>query len=566
MAKHKIWNWVKRNAGIIITVLLVSVSFGVIFGVALPVNVNNMGGTHSWLSGSTIKFVDYWLEEGAASLNYTNYENPASIEFNTLEEREPYLSYPSGETFFVYLAARVTGRTSISISFLHKFQLLMFLIEAILMACFVYYLMARTVKCKKELVRVPVAVLTALIWMLMPTCAYYLANIYYADQCVILWIMGLILIEYLFRTSKKEKRTGLKILRSAVLYSGMLIDYYFWFLAGLIFVVEIANAVLANEKGKRKKEVVSILLWFGIPVVLAILTYFIQLTRTDGWLGIMMGKFGERVVGENQTSEWIFNAISNNFVQAFSLDASMVNYLIIGMSVVLVAGVVVMVKKQKLASIIRNPGVSLIICNVLAILLQIFVFKQHSAIHEFSMIKVAWVVAMLPIVATLVFGYMVNARQKLDVRIEKEILLLFLANCLVVMLAVGVPVSTERFINNRVGVQDFSMEGAIRGYTDYEDVVFSYSRKVDANPPQALAMSHKRVYKVDNIDEIKEKMRGVGENAKTVLVIDKEAEMDDERIVGQEACLAKTGEVRWADGRYQLIELEDINKCKVEEK
>ena len=85
--------------GLITTIIVTLVGVSVLFCFVIPRYTNNMGGTHSWLSGSTIKFVNYWLDEGAINLNFTNYESPASIEFNELEDRTPYLSYPSGKHF-----------------------------------------------------------------------------------------------------------------------------------------------------------------------------------------------------------------------------------------------------------------------------------------------------------------------------------------------------------------------------------------------------------------------------------------------------------------------------------
>ena len=203
--------------GILSTIALSVISLFLVFYFLLPRFVNDMGGTHSWLSGSTIKFVNYWLDEGAANLNFTNYEAPASIEYGSLEERTPYLSYPTGETFFVYMAAKILGKSQILVSFLHKFQWAMFFIEAVLLSCFVYFFLSRTVKIRKEVIKRIISVLTAVFWAFLPVCTYYLINVYYADQCVILWIMVMLLVEYLIRTSRRENN-WLKVIRAMVIF------------------------------------------------------------------------------------------------------------------------------------------------------------------------------------------------------------------------------------------------------------------------------------------------------------------------------------------------------------
>lgn len=563
--KSNILEFFRKNRGIVITIILSGLAFVAVFRMVSPVNINNMGGAHSWLSGSTIKFVNNWLEEGAANLNFTNYEDPASIEFQTLEEREPYLSYPSGETFFVYSAARLLGKNQITISFLHKFQIVMFAIEAMLLAVFVYYFLERTVKLKNILERILISVLTAVLWVILPICSYYLSGIYYADQCVILWVMGILLVEYLIRTGNARKKTGLKILRSILLYSGILVDYYFWFLAFLFFVAEIWETILKYKETERKKRIWSIIGWYGIPTLLALGTYYIQLTMTNEWFNVMMDRFNERVVGGEKTLGWIFDNIFSNFAQAFSLNNGMIYWLIVIMLILFLGGAVYLIKNKKILALIKNPGLSIVTCNILAIILQIYFFKQHSAVHEFSMIKVGWIVAILPILMMLLCGYLIGIKNIELLKIRKTSIdsafLVFLVNYLIIFIVTGVPISTQAYISTRAKAEDYSFETMLRENLDRSQVVFSYSEDIPINPPQSLAISRKRVYKIKEVDEIVAKMDNLPKEAKTVLVINKEAELNDV-IRKQLQCLKDNGEVRYQDSKYILLDLNNYEICR----
>lgn len=555
---------IRKNMGIITTISLVCISFVFIFCSILPVKVDNMGGAHSWLSGSTIKFVNYWLDEGAANLNLTNYENPASIEFATLEDRDPYLSYPSGETFFVYLVAKLTGRSAISISFLHKFQLTMFAVEAVLLACFIYYFLTRTLRYEDGVGKVMISALTAILWIVLPTCAYYLSSVYYADQCVILWVMSLMLIEYLFRTNNKDRDVRLKIIRSVILYTGILIDYYFWFLAVLVFIAEIIECLARTKKGKKLRQVINITLWFGIPAVLAVLTYYLQITRTSGWFDIMVGKFGERVVGTGYSTDWIIPTIFYNFQQAFSLNGWNIYCLIIVALIVFVGGMFILKRKKKISDLITDAGLSIVVCNMLAVFLQIIFFKQHSAVHEFSMIKVGWVVAILPVLGAFVvcgiFELMYDCCIIRGLRRDSSISWGFLVFYCLIVLIVGVPLSTAKFINERFENVSYDFEVMIDENTFYDDVVFSYSEEILINPPQSLAISNKRIYKVGRVSDIAEKMNGVSEDAKAILVVNKGTIPDDLEL-GEEKCLVDGGKIRYENDKYLLVQLTNYAGC-----
>ena len=568
--------WERKNGrlvelkNILILSFVVLSCFFLFFRFALPVNVDNLGGMHSWLSGSTIKFVNNWLEEGPERLNFTNYEAPRSIEFETLEEREPYLSYPTGETMFVYVAARVAGRNSITISFLHKFQLIVFGIEAVLFSIFVYLFLAKTVKLKSGCQKIIIAFSVACLWALLPTCAYYLANIYYSDQSIILWSMSIILIEYIIRAFNVggRKMQLLKVLRSVLIYSGLLVDYYCWFLVLFLFVFELLGVFVTRKKGERRSEIISIFVWFGAPVILAILTYYLQLIQTSGWMKVLASKFNERVAGrETDTLGIIISKIAENFTAAFSLNYIMAIYLGLVCIITFVIGWIALRKAKKSSLIVRNPGISIIVASILAIITQVFFFKQHSAIHEFSMIKVGWIIAFLPIIMAMVACYVL----RLPKEYKKDILgikmgvfsLCFIPAFFVVVALTGVPASTTEFTEKRVVEVRYDFERIVAENTNFNDVLFSYTEEILKNPPQQLAVSNKLLYKIEDISAIGDMFPNLSSNAVKILVInnDKMLTNDQKKQLG---CLREKPEnvKRYENETYLLVELNNIDSCK----
>lgn len=117
---------------------LVIVIYLFIYFFCIDVDYHNRGGYLMSVSASTIKFVNQWLAEGAFKSHFTCYECFDSIEFRSLGERIPYISYPTGSTFIVWFLAKLAGREHIGISFLKHIQGVFFLIETLVIGLFTY--------------------------------------------------------------------------------------------------------------------------------------------------------------------------------------------------------------------------------------------------------------------------------------------------------------------------------------------------------------------------------------------------------------------------------------------
>jgi hypothetical protein len=86
----------------IISIMLISVCFGYFCFYNNVFTGHEAQDTHIWLSASTVKFVNNWLQEWPLKLHFIMYEYPDSIEFNSLAERGAYISYPPGAMVPIY--------------------------------------------------------------------------------------------------------------------------------------------------------------------------------------------------------------------------------------------------------------------------------------------------------------------------------------------------------------------------------------------------------------------------------------------------------------------------------
>ena len=284
----------KMLQGVVLSILTIS-AFVLIYFTVFEIDYHNTGGAYMAVSASTIKFVNQWLEEGALKLHFTCYEYFDSIEFHSLSERYPYVSYPSGSTFLIWILAKLMGRQHIGISFLKHVQAVFLSIEMLAAAFFTCCLLRHSGFVRKA-ENMIISVATAVFWLYLPGTAWYLSNILFADQVVILHIMLFILLEYINDVAENSRLiVFMRICKAGVIYMGVLTDYYFWIFAFFIFMMKCIRFILVQTK---LKYVVSGLLEYVVPVVCGLGTFLWQISYTENWIAILKKKFVYRTGGE----------------------------------------------------------------------------------------------------------------------------------------------------------------------------------------------------------------------------------------------------------------------------
>ena len=546
----------KSNISLAMLFIALTLFFVISFKYIYKVEYKSLQGSHSWLSVSTIKFVSNWLSESPFTLHFVNFESPDSIEFNEITERGPYISYPSGCTFLVYCFAKIIGKTTIGVYFLKHLQILFFWLEVLLLSLFVYKFLARNGKASEK-ERLLCAFCTAAFWAWIPTNVWYLANVYFADQCVIFFVMAFLCVEYeSYYCESKKKTLILNCLKSFLILAGVLIDYYFWILTFLAFALQIAFGI---KERKSASQIIKESLWYAVPVVLALVLYAYQLFSIPNWKIILKNKFLFRAgisKSKYNTQTAITGGLRNNFLAAFGLK----NFKFLFWLVAIIF--VYFDLKKKNASFGKN--VAIITLGFLAPVLQVALLKNHSAIHEFSMIKFGWCFAMLPILTALLLA---KIAEKKEIGTKKQIFEFtpffhsFAVAFILLLLITGVPTSSKNFYNSRLGsLPDYKLAYILREHTSYENVCFSFTEEIPNNPPQFLSISRKRVYKIQSKDEINTLFPNLKKEAVKIFVIDKNKHsgLNDEQKAVQIALLAKN-EVLYEDSLYCLLKISTLD-------
>ena len=521
-------------AHLLIILILVLCSFLFIYKFIYPVKYDELSGSDSWLSGSSLKFVNQWLEEGALTHHFTYYESFDSIEFTTLEERTPYLSYPTGNIFMVYMAAKLLGREHIDISFLKHYGMALYMLDTLLFAVFIYAFLSHFggISYRSRLI---ITYIAPLMWILMPANTWYLSNIYWADQAVILFVMLFLLLEYI----NNEKTNILKIL---TIYCGIMTDYYFWIIAFGAFALFCLRSIMLK---KNIKYMLKGALSYICPVIAALMTFYWQLSYTDNWIEYLLDKYSGRS-GDYSDLMGIWDNLRKCFAD-FSFTRLDI---IVGVEVImLIMLAYYLTSSKKWKNVIINNEYSILLLGFTAPVAQLLILKNHSASHDYSMVKVSWILDM----SVLILAFLTA---KLLCRSYKHFVLNYLGVLFITMIIMNFPHNISDLLSYYHEDRTYTLENILYDISEYEDVYFSFTYDIPLNPPQQLAVSEKQVHQISSLEEIRQLFPDMPENARKQLVIDKLLADKDAGIAEQEKELSDRCKVVYEDDIYCIILLE----------
>lgn len=538
----------KKTISLSVALVCTLVIFCGIIMFVFPVKYNNWGGEHMWLSGSSVKFVNMWLQEGALTHRFNVYESFDTIEYNTLAERSLYVSYPNGSTLFLYLAAKLCGRSHIDLSFLKHFDVVLFGIEALLMTVFVYVWILDT-GYKDEKAKIFMSVVTSISWVLLPNSIYYLSNVYFADQGVILWVTLFLLVEFLCNRDL-QKHYILNGIRCLIIYTGMLVDYYFWIMVFVAFVMQIIKNI-CNKKNAR--EIINHSLVYIIPVLLALLTFYWQLSYTDGWMGMLLEKFLLRTGAEEKIT---FRQLLDNFADAFTSGDVQRMYPLIGLeALIIILGCVALIKTKQTKNIVVNNNVSIMVVGMLSPLLHLLLLKNHFVAHGFGPVKFGWVYVMSIICMTYIL--MILFYKHINNKIAKfSAVLLIYVLCIAIWDGVSGNIFTLRtYVEDRTVDATNEFADVIYKIADDNDVFFSFTKSIEPNPPESLAISEKEVHQITDLSDINMLFPNLSPKADILVAIDKLIDTRTEEIEKKEMQVLEQGELIYEDDLYQIVKL-----------
>lgn len=483
--------------------------FTIISYFVYPVNYNNLGGTHSWLSAHTISTVNMWLEYGPIHENFSSFLDYNNIEFeNNSRSRSLYLSYPTFTFFIVWLLAKILCFTSIDISFLKHFQNILFFIETVSISVIAYYFIS-SLKIRGKISTVLLPVTVSIFWATLPGNQWYLANIFFTDILIIFFVITFMLLKYLEWQGIIKQNKIINLIEGIVILCGVLTDYYFWIFIFLFFIGEIFI-----NYGNKKLLIITTLI-YCIPVSFGLILFYLQLSLNDNWLEILIKK------AEFRTSYQCFKegnayVILKNFRNLF-LDSNVYHTVILSLVYfcIFLSSSIIIFREH---TILVKSNTCFIIIVLLAPLLQVSILNNHSAIHEFALVKFSIPFALLSIFIPQGFvgKKLIIGKANINLYTVTSTFFIF-----IYLILLKQPYLTNKFIDSRNDVPEYKIERIIKNITDYQDVVFSLTYEIDTFPPQNQSISHKRVYKVNSLDDIYSFFPLLNKKSRRIYLLDK---------------------------------------------
>lgn len=481
-------------------------------------------GHHQWLSGSTVKFARNWYAEGATTLEFLMLELPRSVEFPTLESRQPYLSYPPGAVIPLYLVSKLRGKEPTParlMAFNLANHFLVALILALTVLCFLRRLGAG-MGGAFGLATIPV-----LSELLLPGPLYWHQNVYFSDQAVILPFASIVFLEVL--RDQAHMRSGRLLLGAAqvcILFLGMLTDWLFAFVSLAVYVKRLVH----GELGKTVRAFVWASARFWFPVALALALFACQLVRYNGLdhlARIFLFRAGLDQVGAEYAQP--FSAVFWRQYIPTAYGAWAMTLLWGSLALVVLTAMYALM--QRVCARPIDPRVSrtasLMGMLLTPCFLQVYAMQNHSAIHDFSTLKFSLPFATLPFVLApvLVAAFfdidltrigvacrgLVRAEslRGTDRRRQMPVAVVLLVLVAIVYTTREHPRFRELFPQPH---PEFAALGEfLHKETEYRDIVFSPTIEIKGAPPQQLAYAMKMVYLADSVASIRQKLDALGD-------------------------------------------------------
>jgi hypothetical protein len=484
----------KKNIINILAISVCVILFSIIpLKILFPVDFHSVDGYHEDLTVFSQIVVNNWLADGLVHDKFMIYGDFESVEFENNHNRCTYLSYPPGSFVPLYWMARATGQNEISVAFVKAFIQSEYYLSILLLS-FLFYLYLKYLGVKSRFLVIFLPVLFSSLWAFLPYNVYYMHNVYFTDQAVILLSIAFFLIEIALYTRRLQRgEFFLQILSCVILFAGILTDYYFYCIA----LVAVCFRIIRNFQKHPARSFTFKLLSHTWPLMvsasIASALFFIQLLHASDGIKLLMVTFFIRA---GSGTEWGgIRELAHHFGNGFTVF--FIPVLIFVTVFCLVFPFIGRRFGEQKRTILN--GLSL---AVLSSVLHTVVLREHSIIHPFSMLKynLVFVFIIFAFFCWLYLDYRdaVFDRSRKCFKASSALTI-----CAVIVFIFGVQGYNQNFYRGRMSrADDRSIARFIRAYTNYDDVVYSPDYEIPWNPPQDLAISRKRVYQVTSPQDI----------------------------------------------------------------
>lgn len=362
-----------------------------------------------------------WLKEGALNLRFLYISWPDSEEYDIIQKRGPYVSYPPGAIFPVFILAKIFQVDNL-VLIISSYNLATQYIIAILL----FLLMFMVLEYFKEAkgINIFFSIIPSSIYLYTPPTLYWHMIVYFADEAVMVLFALFVFLEtkrYLYKGLSRM----LNLVSMAVVFLGTLTDWLFVF----IVLIAIALRMFFDDKLEFSRRRILSMLDLIAPAGLAIGLFLYQIVPL-GLFEKLVSTFSRRHLSGPD------GVVSNLFVQHFYYFVISLNGYILCVSAV-ICSIFLLFCYYSAMSGKWNTGnkevikvyTRLALLVTLPCCLQIYIFQQHSIVHDFSALKWSLPLALIPFgIFPLLFNQLIkySRRYQFIIRIFLAVYILLL--------------------------------------------------------------------------------------------------------------------------------------------
>lgn len=467
-------------------------------------------GGHQWVTGHSLLISRQWFIEGPVKFKFGLPWNPRSVEFSDINSRGIYSSFPSGMIWPIYLISKILNHQP-NVAIIMWYNLLNHFLVAFILSYISYIILSKNgISRYKSLF---FSIIVSVITLFSPGPFYWFQNTYFTQEAVILPFCLIILLET-FKTYQGKNIRTINLIESLILFYALYTDW----LAVFIVSVLIANQIFFVVQ--KKKELLINTLHITIPSLVFILLFTYQ-TLSLSSISVLMDKFLFRTASNNQGEAYVTNFF-NQFWKGHALESfGYVNLLFL---LILIIIFIYSINKFFINKNNIKYNINfLTLVNLILIpcFLEIYILKNHSAIHNFTALKLVIPISLsIPLILVFIKNrlkynlldtsigglYFLNKNKKYQI----EVPVLFIIMLIYGAFIIKNPGKYNYFQKPNYLFNDISE--FIKSNTNENDIVFSPNYQIPVLPPQRLSLSLKRVYLIENENQIQEVVKSINSN------------------------------------------------------
>ena len=466
-----------------------------------------------YITSVTMMWARNWWIEGPWHMLFSMPYAPLSVEMPTPDLRYAmYQSWPPGAVVSLYLVAKLTN-TEPNITMINWLNVAGHGLIALFLALSGY--VAAGILRRPEIDRVALAILAACLVLFPRGPVYFFSQVYTFDTHIVVFYALLIFVATLeVAAASRTAATWCYVAELAILISGLFVDWLFYFVYAVWFVLRWFGARAGYGRPMRRNETIALII-LPIATFATFLTWRMvtpgSIAAKDGIIASiheLLWKFVFRL-GNTDDHPVSFSTFFGPFYeshQVFYWNGAPV--LILTAFIACLALFAILFAVSRDAPKRRNAYfglLSVLLLSIIPAYVQMIVFKQHTYIHPWALAKIVVPLAMVPGVFLPLLAVTVLEQWSAHGKLRSRIPLRAVGSIGVVAFALWLGTTAwpyqAPYLMGRVEPENAVPWLTIHDRTKYSDVVFS--PELEAIPFSGfMAVAGKVVYKVTSFAQI----------------------------------------------------------------